>query len=116
MLGFLVTANEDLDLRFFLALLLHPFGEFFLRHGLPHYDVRSVVADIYLNQVSCSLGEGLIAGFHRKFDEVIDLFLLEGGGDEEENDEDKHDVDHARDIDDLALLGVPAANSHNSVG
>jgi len=79
---------------------------------LAHHDIGSVISDIHLDQVSCSLSEGLVAGLHGKLDEVIDLFFLEGGGNQKENDEDEHDVDHARDIDDLALFVVPASNSH----
>ena len=53
-----------------------------------------------------SLFSGIIAWFTSKNKET-------GLKDKElENDEDEHDVDHARDIDDLALLVVPASDSH----
>ena len=40
------------------------------------------------------------------------ILLLEGGGDQEEDDQDEHDVDHARDVDRVSLIAFLVANSH----
>ena len=53
MLGLYVTADQDLEFGFFLALLAHPLGEAFHGHQLSLHDVGSVLVDIDLDQVAC---------------------------------------------------------------
>ena len=60
-LGFLVTADENLDFRLLLDLPVHPLGEAFLGNPLAHHHKFPAFPDIDLDQVARGLGEGLVA-------------------------------------------------------
>ena len=116
MLGVLVAPDKDLDVGLLVHLLLGPFGYLFLGELLPHHHVGSVLADVDLGQVARGLGQGLVSGVDREVNHVVDFLLLEGGGDEEKDNQDEHGVDHARDVDDIPLLGgAPAPAVHDSL-